>query len=424
MVHSANNNSLIDREQLPVAKRYCVAFSGGVDSTALLIAASQLETIKSKLFAIHINHQIQDEANAWASHCADVCQSLGIPLKTEIVQLENHSENACRQARLKVFSKLLKNTDCLLTAHHADDQVETILFRLFRGAGINGLSGMSPTHDSFGYQLHRPFLALKKTDLVLFLKGHCIKHITDNSNSDTSYSRNFIRHEIIPKINQYDEQALKNIITSSHAISQSNQLLNHIIGNENPLKIDKSFNSSQLLSSAIYHWLINITESVSVTSKQIMQFAHDCLHAAKDKNPELKGSHFKLFNWKNQIFALKHKNAFDDRPMELQLKSNQTLKIACGKLLLKSENDHTLKITVAFQQGHESIKLPNHKMTKKVKKLFQENEIPPWIRKQIPYIYVDDQLISVGSLFISNQFKNYLNSNNAHFEWLSPQFLL
>lgn len=423
MVPSANHNSLIDVDKLPIADRYCVAFSGGVDSTALLIAAAQVDKIKNKLFAVHINHHIQEQANEWALHCAEVCQNLEVPLQTESVHLKSHSENACRQARLNVFKSILTEFDCLLTAHHADDQVETILFRLFRGTGLNGIKGMAVTNNFFGYQNHRPFLSLNKKDLIQYVEHHGIQHITDNSNTETKYRRNYIRNRIIPEVMNYEKDALSNIIRTSNNLTNSHKLLNKLIGNKNPLSTT-AFNHHDLFATALYHWLGNLTDNVNVSQKQLLQFSADCIQSAGDKTPELAFGSVKLIKWQNQVYALRNLPSFDKSFKQYHLKANEIIPVGYGSLLLSNDKDQNMDVTVGYQQGSLTISLPNHKISKKIKNLFQENKIPPWIRECVPYIFIKDELMAVGSLFISEPFNQYLKSNNAQFEWVSPQFLM
>ncbi len=422
MVPLANKGSLLKFEAFPPAKRYFVAYSGGIDSTALLHATCQIPEIKQKLCVIHINHNIQPEAEQWVKHCESFCKWLDVPLVVESVYLDSSSENSCRQARLACYNKHLLKGDCLLMAHHADDQIETILFRLLRGTGLNGLTGMSPIQSMNHYQIFRPFLSVNKTELVSYVKAHQLTHVSDLSNMDNSYSRNYIRNNLIPALQNYNKQAFANIITTAENLRQSEELLRQFISCSNPLKINQ-YRTTKSLSAVLYHWLLHLGQ-VAPSHKQLNQFAHDCLRAAVDKNPELIFNKNKLFRWRGQIYALRQLADPQHASHSIELQPNRKVPLDHGHLLLTSDTTETLNVIIKHQQGFESIQTDLKRPPRSLKKLFQENQIPPWIRQIIPYIYVDDKLVAVGSQFISHSFQHYLKQNKTQIEWLSPKFLL
>ncbi|MCX7554984.1 tRNA lysidine(34) synthetase TilS [Marinicella sp. S1101] len=419
---SANNDSLLTDQHFPIAERYWVAFSGGVDSTALLYAVSQIPILKEKLTALHINHNIQDDAKAWTEHCQSFCHQLEINLVIESVYPDSPSEDSCRQARLATYNKHLNAGDCLLMAHHADDQIETILFRLFRGTGLHGLTGMAETQAMDHYMIHRPFLHLKKSTLIDYVQAHGLNHITDYSNNDDNYSRNHIRNCLIPAIIQYNKSATEKLIKTAENLSQSDDLLRSLLGKDNPLNITR-INTPELLATALYHWIINIQHSPP-SHNRLRQYAADCLYAAYDKNPLLDHKDIRLFRWQKQIFALNKLslNTHSETMIALTNKASTPLKV--GQLVFKSEKIKSLRVAVKYQQGSETIQTDIKRPHKTIKKLFQENQIPPWVRQCIPYIYIENKLVAVGSLFISHSFQQYLDENKAQIEWLSPNFLL
>ena len=159
MVHSGNNQ-LISLTDLPAADKYFLAYSGGMDSGALLHMLSQAPDLVGLLTAIHVNHNINHESHKWLQHCQQVCHQLNIPLITASVTPKDSSEASCRHARQEVFKKQLTQNDCLITAHHQNDQIETVLFRLFRGTGLQGMTGISQTNQFDHYTIHRPLLSV------------------------------------------------------------------------------------------------------------------------------------------------------------------------------------------------------------------------------------------------------------------------
>lgn len=424
MVHSANNSGLIDLTQLPSAEHYYIAYSGGIDSTALLHALSLEPQLQAVLTAIHVNHNIHADSKKWAEHCQSTCNQYNIPLISESVQLSHSSEDACRQARLKIFNQHLSAGDCLLTAHHLNDQVETVLFRLFRGTGINGMTGMSPTHKFNHYSLHRPLLSVSQTEIKDYVKQHQLVYIEDPSNQDNRYKRNHIRNLILPALEKYDTQLLNNIELTARNLTHSQQLLNHLIGDINPFDYS-TFSDHKLLSTALYHWLQNLNQPIP-SHKRLLQFSHDCLQAAEDKNPELQLETYRLTRWRNRVYALLEPIKLIHFEQQLKLSSDQQ-KIVIpgnGEIYFTAELPVTIPAMIQYQQSHERIQLTQKGPHKKLKNLFQQQAIPPWQRKTIPYLYIDQKLMAVGSTILSYEFKQLLSEYKAEYRWLSPQYIL
>ncbi len=193
-----------------------VGLSGGVDSMALLLACHQAQL---PCIVIHINHQLQRQAAQWVQFCADVCARLGMQFESRcvtVIRPGGDSLEACaRIERYLAIAQVMQTRGCrlLLTAHHADDQLETVLIQLFRGSGMAGLAGMAavgkwpsiPAINAGEYadlQIARPFLTVPKQALVDFVRDQGHTHIEDPSNADGSYRRNFLRNDIIPKLRE------------------------------------------------------------------------------------------------------------------------------------------------------------------------------------------------------------------------------
>ena len=221
MLDSESFFSIVDPSQ-----NIIVAFSGGVDSTALLnycYELKQAHELKGNLSAIHINHSISPHAQSWEEHCQTFCSSRKIPLICKTIKVDGKKsglESAARQGRYEMFQQNIKSGDQLLLAHHADDVAETLMFRLFRGTGIDGLKGpLQQRHLGEGALL-RPWLEYPKSTLVAYLKDRELSYIEDDSNSRNDQDRNFIRNEVLPLIAQRWPQAASQIQQTSHLITK------------------------------------------------------------------------------------------------------------------------------------------------------------------------------------------------------------
>ena len=184
-----------------------VAFSGGLDSTALLFLCNK--ALKQKkirnLKAIHINHNLSENSDNWEQHCESFCKSNNIEFKSFIIEVnKNRSsiESQARQERYKIFESLLDENDQILLAHHRDDVFETILLRLFRGTGVDGLSGLNEKRSLGKGEIIRPFLNLSKSDLKIYIEENNLTYVEDDTNSNNDFDRNFLRNEIIPSLDR------------------------------------------------------------------------------------------------------------------------------------------------------------------------------------------------------------------------------
>ena len=153
------------------------------------------------LQAIHINHGLSPNAHAWAAFCRRLCKRLGVPLTVRRITVRKTGEGleaAARNARYKAFSKL--KTDCIALAHNLDDQAETVLMNLLRGAGLRGASGMAPESRLHGKRLLRPLLDVPRREIERYARRHGLEWIEDESNADESLTRNFIRRRVAASV--------------------------------------------------------------------------------------------------------------------------------------------------------------------------------------------------------------------------------
>ena len=189
----------------PGSRRWIVAFSGGMDSRVLLdLCHRYLASLAEPplLEALHIDHGIHPESVAWARHCAETCKALGLRLHLRRLQAPGQSEDALRRARYAIFEEIGVAADLLLLAHHRDDQAETVLLRLLRGAGPAGLAGMPASRPCGAARLCRPLLELPRERLRTYAVDAGLAWVEDPANTSPRFGRNVIRHELMPRIEQ------------------------------------------------------------------------------------------------------------------------------------------------------------------------------------------------------------------------------
>ena len=213
------------------AEPIVVGFSGGVDSTVLLhlLAACREQGLLKTLSAVHIHHGLSELADDWQAFCQRFCDALNIPLTVAHVELSGTSgggiEQEARQARYDVFRRALEEGGFLLMGHHQDDQAETLLLRLFRGTGPDGLQGIPKRRPLGNGEILRPLLDVSRADIEHYARQHQLQWIEDRSNADKRFSRNFLRHQIIPEIEQRWPGASRRMAELADDITEINQQL-------------------------------------------------------------------------------------------------------------------------------------------------------------------------------------------------------
>ncbi|HEY7872046.1 MAG TPA: tRNA lysidine(34) synthetase TilS [Rudaea sp.] len=189
-----------------------VAFSGGMDSSVLLHALAQLPAARARgLRAIHVDHGLHADSGAWSEHCRNFAAALKVPLHVVEVQVHANAgtglEDAARRARFAAFAGSMQPGEILVLAQHRGDQAETVLLKLLRGAGPEGLGAMRELRKHGNGLLWRPLLDLLRVALADYANEHALRWIDDPSNAQTHLSRNFLRHEIVPRLTQHWPQA-------------------------------------------------------------------------------------------------------------------------------------------------------------------------------------------------------------------------
>lgn len=220
---------LFDELKLCQNDHYYVAFSGGVDSTVLLHCMIELQKQYGfELTALHVCHNIQDDSSKWLRHCQKICQNWGVNFKFTSLDLQSTSEESARDARYDWFRQQVKWGDVLMTAHHQQDRAETFLFNLMRGAGSTGLSSLRAKRPFFGATLVRPLLSSSQAAILDYAREQGLQWVEDPSNQEDDYSRNNIRNNVLPVLEGFRADAVKNIARAASNLEQENGLLREI----------------------------------------------------------------------------------------------------------------------------------------------------------------------------------------------------
>ena len=289
-----------EKEILFSADKIIVGFSGGADSTLLLHKTFNFLTesnSENKLLALHINHQSQSESHAWEEHCQKFCQDREIHLQTEKVEVTAKGEGfeaAARSARLALFNSFGKNTVIIL-GHHLDDQIETILFRIFRGTGMKGLSGIKRQSILGSKVVLRPLFDLTKKEIIELLDQERLNYITDESNQDNSFSRNYLRNTVIPKIYEKWPGAKKNISRMANILRKQNILYESYletvlerVADEDGLKLDELKNLDYFERAELIRIWLDKQSFSTPNESQMKEIEKSFFQSRQESNPVIK----------------------------------------------------------------------------------------------------------------------------------------
>ncbi|MDD5035164.1 MAG: tRNA lysidine(34) synthetase TilS [Methylococcaceae bacterium] len=424
---------------------YWIAYSGGLDSHVLLHLCAHLrdeEKHPARFRAIHIHHGLQQDADAWSEHCAEVCRGLDMPFLA--VRVDAHAgpgdspEEAARTARYRAIRAQLAEGDAVLTAQHRDDQAETLLIQLMRGAGLAGLAAMPECAPFEPGLLLRPLLGFSRAQLREYGKLHGLHWIEDPSNEDLAYDRNFLRHEIIPLLEQRWPGLKKALARSAgHCAEAQRQwvrladdLCRSVLDQDgqclNLAKLRDFQEADQRL--VLREWMRS--RGYRMPSQAVIErILREILPAREDKTPAVSWREGEVRRYRNALYLLPPLPAFDASaeldwdgivPLALPGNNGELSAYATEKPGISADAWQRGKITLRYRQGGERCRLAGRSGNHELKKLFQEAGVLPWLRERIPLIYIDGELAAVASWWTCQPYAGKAGESHIALNWRPP----
>ncbi len=405
-------------------QRVFLALSGGVDSHALLHALVELSRRERlRVYALHVNHGLHPRASEWEAYCRELCARYEVPIDTRRLALADAggggSEARARTARYAWFETRLDENDVLLTAHHRDDQVETVLLRLLRGTGIAGAAGMSRRRRLGRGWLVRPLLGFGRADLARYARHHDLAWVEDPSNVDTRVDRNYLRHCVLPQLTRQWPSAPTQIARFAEHAAEAQCILEAAacrdldkvasadvprswVGGQCLQIADLARLDGRRLRNLLRHWMRRAGLRAP-TTKRLDEIVNRMIQDPRAPGAIMAWSGNELRRYRGWLYAMRaapvpdvsHEWSWDARAaLELPviqscLQADRT--VGHGLALERL----TLPLTVRWRRGGEVCRLCGHAHHRKLKKLFQEKRIPPWQRKRIPLVYSGERLAAV-----------------------------
>ncbi len=410
---------------LPAHNRLWIALSGGLDSTLLLHVAACCFPRSPDLRAVHVNHQLQVNSEQSEQFCRRVCEALGIELLVRRVDVRAERaeggaggiEEAARHARYAAFEEILESGDLLLMAHHADDQAETVLFRLLRGTGVRGLAGM-PRERSLGAgRLVRPLLEFDRARLSQWANEAGLEWVEDPSNADERFDRNFLRQTILPELKERWPGLNARLRHTAAACDEQVALTDRLAEiqwrgcapDRRHLSIGHLAKLSLAEQKNLLRWWIRTSGYQQPSIGDWRQVISDLIHAREDAEPELRGAGFALRRFRGGIYLVPDQP--EPETTSAELLPGESLCWGRWRIRLLPAGDQKQPppaIRVSTRQGGERFHPVPEGPGKLVKKWLQEQGIPPWERPRIPLVFSRDgdeeTLIAIGDLWCSGQY--------------------
>lgn len=392
---------------VPEPKRWLIGHSGGLDSQVLLhLAAKTLPP--DRLLVVHVNHHLQHPADSWAAFSVSQAELLGVKHITLDVYPESGSEEAARRARYSAFESVMGDGDCLLLGHHGDDQVETLLFRLLRGTGLKGLSGIPQSRALPQGMLCRPLLEMLRQELEAYAERHGLQRIDDPSNHSDLYDRNFLRLKVLPLLEERWPGLRKRGLNTVEQLGASQRLLDEYLdrdvdalsGSLGELQISKMIGFSLEKQQHLLRRWVELGAGLLLNQPQLQEIQKTLMAARADAQPQFRLGDLVIRRYKSALYLTERETGTPLNLCELSLGEHSLgdgcLLVEAAEVGLKTLDG----ICLERRKGGERCRPVGRGGSCTVKKLMQEAGIPPWLKAHWPLLKSGDEVVAVPGICV------------------------
>lgn len=393
-----------------------VALSGGLDSTVLLHLVKQVGAHPVR--AIHVDHGLHPDSGSWAQQAKATAAALGVEcevVRVTVVDDGQGREAAARAARYAALREHLRDGELLLTAHHADDQAETVLLALMRGSGPAGLAAM-PAIAPFGTgMLVRPLLAVRRSALEGWADGYRLAWSDDPSNADTTLARNHLRRNVIPVLEAYWPEAVGALNLGARWAAEADGLLAQLAELDLAALSDgPTLDAEGVVAlgadrarNLLRFWLDTLGLPGAPYTR-LDEAVRQLAEAADDRVPEIDWPGAVMRRWGGRLYASPPDEPLPDS-WSVQWSGAEPLQLpaGCGHLTLVPARTGldpakvtAAPMTVSFRRGGERLRTHTGGPHRQLKHLLAEAGVPPWSRGRVPLLFVDGALVAAGDLLV------------------------
>ncbi|SDZ99367.1 tRNA lysidine(34) synthetase TilS [Nitrosospira multiformis] len=450
------------RTQVPAGDHLTIALSGGVDSVVLLDLLVPLASqMQLPLSAVHVNHGISPNADKWSEFCRNLCQFRNIPLEIARVKVAQGPgislEAAAREERYRIFRGL--QTDYIVLAQHLDDQAETLLLQLLRGAGVKGLSAMPvvrtvrkemgetvPVNSVPALEgrprLLRPLLDVSRREIVDYARKHALRWITDESNDEISFDRNFLRHELFPLMEKRFPAYRTTFLRASRHMAEASALLDELAEVDSarcavPGKLHVEDlrklgfpRARNLLRYTLAQHAVVLPSTVKleeILRQLVSSYSDTKLHVVFG-NTEIRCFRGRVHIRKAQTIV----EAIPEARWHLPWRGEEQLFISELGVTLRFTRSmgagigwqkiNGQPVTIRLRQGGERLRPDCKRPRRSLKNLLREASLPPWQRQRLPLIFSGEQLVCVPGIGVDCDFQAADDEQGLVVEWRQDLF--
>lgn len=428
MAHPSPLRAALEQALVPWAdaRQWCVAYSGGPDSSALLHALVRMAGDRPgvRLRALHVDHRLQPLAAEWGEHCRRVCEALGLPLEVRVLDRApaagDSIEAWARRERYREFRESLAPGELLFAAHHRDDQAETLLLQLLRGSGPKGLAAMAAAAPLGEGWLLRPLLSLRREDLAAYVRDQDLHVVQDPSNEDLRRPRNFLRRRLLPLVKSRWPAC---VATLARAAELQSELLSAMDELAQADLAAVSADGGRTLAVAALEGLSPERRHLVLRAwvaqaglphparRHVGQMERDLLGPSPGRSGRVGWPGAEVRRYRDSLYVMAPLPA----PVTGRVyrwEPGQTLDLPQGRLRLRPAEGLGIRcdmlesacLTVRFRRGGERCRPAGHPHSRPLKKLLQDAGIPPWERPWIPLVYLEEDLAAVVGHWICEPF--------------------
>ena len=404
--------------------RLALGLSGGLDSVVLLDVLQRLAApLDFRLSCVHVNHRISPNAPRWAAFCARLCRRRGVALALDEVDIEafrgDGLEAAARRARYQVYAR--QQSDFIVLAQHQDDQAETLLLQLLRGAGVRGGAAMPLLREQgrgAAPAILRPMLELARSEIAAYARAHRLDWVEDESNADTRYDRNFLRHRVLPVIAEAFPSYRTTLARAARHLAEADLILAQLAeadakraASGNRIALGELQRIGDARARNLLRWLLLRRGASAPEADRLQEGLRQLFAAREDAGVRvvLGGCELRRFGAHAYLLPL-----LPDPPRLLRREWDGarawpvpelggTLRFARRRGAgLACSRVRAQELNLRLRQGGEKLRLRARGSTRSLKNLLQEARLPPWERERLPLVYCADTLVAVPGLGVAS----------------------
>ncbi len=423
----------------PQAPRIHVALSGGLDSHCLLHWLSH-SPFRDRLSALHVHHGLQPAADHWAEICAGQCAARCVPfelLKLHLAPRPGESvEAVARDARYHALRDRLGPGELLLTAHHRDDQAETVLLQLFRGCGVPGIAGMAPDQPLGPGRHLRPMLDVDRATLTDYARRAGLDWVEDPMNQDRHLSRAYLRHEVLPAVRAHWPGFTRALARSAHHAAEATDLLGQLAradlermgwtpAHGTALDIQRLSELNLSRQRNVLRFWLGACGVRPPSQSRLQRVLDEVMQARPGRQPRVAWSNVSVWRHRGQLVLVRALPPVDPG-FKADLELDQVLELQDGsRVWLESRTDGLLdagrltehNLCVAYRRAGVRLRTPLGAGSSSVSRLLQSAGVPVWLRSRIPILYQGEQVVAVGERWIDRRYMSRPGRPAVSFRW-------